>query len=105
MDRGAWQATVHGVTQSRTQLKQEVKESAWNAGDPGLIPGSGRSPGEGNGNPLQYSCLEATVHGVPRSRTQLSDFTNAVCRFFADGHSDLCEVISHCSFDFHFSNN
>ena len=36
----------------------EVKASAWNAGDPGSIPGSGRSPGEGNGNPLQYSCLE-----------------------------------------------
>ena len=34
------------------------KESACNGGDPGLIPGSGRSPGEGNGNPLQYSCLE-----------------------------------------------
>ena len=34
------------------------KESAYNAGDPGLIPGSGRSPGEGNGYPLQYSCLE-----------------------------------------------
>ena len=51
------------------------KESAWNAGDLGSIPGSGRSPGEGNGNPLQYSCLEnpmdrgawwATVHGVTR---------------------------------------
>ena len=36
----------------------EVKASAWNEGDPGLIPGLGRSPGEGNGNPLQYSCLE-----------------------------------------------
>ena len=36
----------------------EVKASAWNAGDPGSIPGLGRSPGEGNGNPLQYSCLE-----------------------------------------------
>ena len=36
----------------------EGKESACNAGDPGLIPGLGRSPGEGNGNPLQYSCLE-----------------------------------------------
>ena len=35
----------------------EVKASAWNAGDPGLIPGSGRSPEEGNGTPLQYSCL------------------------------------------------
>ena len=52
-----------------------VKESAYNAGDLGLTPGSGRSPGEGNGNPLQYSCLEnpvdrgawrATVHGVSR---------------------------------------
>ena len=60
------------------------KASAYNAGDPGLIPGSGRSPGEGNGNPLQYSCLEnpmdgrtwrATVHGVVKSWTRLSDFT------------------------------
>ena len=51
----------------------EVKASACNAGDLGSIPGLGRSPGEGNGNPLQYSCLEnpmdggawwATVHGV-----------------------------------------
>ena len=51
------------------------KESACSAGDLGLIPGSGRSPGEGNGNPLQYACLEnpmdrgvwqATVHGVTR---------------------------------------
>ena len=57
------------------------KESACNAGDLGSIPGSGRSPGEGNGYPLQYSCLEnpmdrgpwqATVHGVTKSRTQLS---------------------------------
>ena len=54
------------------------KESACHAGDPGSIPGLGRSPGEGNGNPLQYSCLEnsidrgawqATVHGVVKSRT------------------------------------
>ena len=61
----------------------EFKVSAWNAGDPGSIPGSGRSPGEGNGNPLQYSCLEnsmdrgawwATVYGVAKSRTRLSDF-------------------------------
>ena len=56
----------------------EVKASAWNAGDLGSIPGSGRSPGKGNGNPLQDSCLEnpmeggawwATVHGVAKSRT------------------------------------
>ena len=39
----------------------EVKESASNAGDPGLIPGLGRSPGEGNGNPLQYSCLDSIL--------------------------------------------
>ena len=54
------------------------KASAYNAGDPGLIPESGRSPGEGNGNSLQYSCLEnsmdggawqATVHGVTKSWT------------------------------------
>ena len=54
------------------------KESACNAGDPGLIPGPGRSPGKGNGNPLQYSCLEnpmdggawsATVHEVTKSQT------------------------------------
>ena len=41
----------------------EVKVSAWNAGDLGLILGSGRSPGEGNGNPLQYSCLENPMEG------------------------------------------
>ena len=53
------------------------KESACNEGDPGLIPGLGRSPGEGNGNPLQYSCLE-NPHGQrslagyhPRGRKEL----------------------------------
>ena len=63
----------------------EVTASACNVGDLGSIPGSGRSPGEGNGNPLQYSCLEnpmdggagwATVHGVAKSQTQLSDSTS-----------------------------
>ena len=58
------------------------KESSCNAGDLGLIPGLGRSPGIGHGNPLQYSCLEssmdrgpwwATVHWITKSRTQLSD--------------------------------
>ena len=62
----------------------EVKASACNARDLGSIPGSGRFPGKGNGNPLQYSCLEnpmdrgawrATVHGVAKSWTRLSDFT------------------------------
>ena len=41
----------------------EVKASAWNAGYPGSIPGLGRFPGEGNGNPLQYSCLENPMEG------------------------------------------
>ena len=55
----------------------EVKASACNAEDLGLIPGSGRSSGKGNGNPLQYSCMEnlAPVHGVTKSQTRLSDFT------------------------------
>ena len=62
----------------------DSKASVYNVGDPGLSPGLGRSPGEGNGNPLQYSCLEnamdrgawkATVYGVAKSRTRLSDFT------------------------------
>jgi len=44
-------------------IGSEVKASACNAGDPGLIPRLGRSPGEGNGNPLQYSCLENPVEG------------------------------------------
>ena len=75
----------------------EVKASACNAEDLGLILGLGRSPGEGNGNPLQYSCLEnpmegrawqATVHGVAKSRTRLNYFTftftlaNASCSTF-----------------------
>ena len=74
-DRGARWASVYGVAQSRTRLTglsssssifiyvgfpgvSQVKASACNVGDLGSIPGSGRSPGEGNGNPLQYSCLE-----------------------------------------------
>ena len=58
------------------------KEPAYNAEDPGSIPGLGSSPGEENGNPLQYSCLEnstdrgdwwVTVHVIAKSQTQLSD--------------------------------
>ena len=57
------------------------KEFTCNVGDLGSIPGCGRSPGGGNGNPLQYSCLEnsmdrgawwATVHGVAKNRTRVS---------------------------------
>ena len=59
------------------------KASVYNAGDPGSSPGLGRFPGEGNGNPLQYYCLEnpmdrgawqAAVYGTAKSRTRLSDF-------------------------------
>ena len=60
----------------------DSKESARNTGDPCSIPGSQKTPGEGNGNTLQYCCLEnymdreawrGTVHGVAKSQTQLSD--------------------------------
>ena len=63
-------------------VAQMVNNLTANVGDVGSIPGSGRSSGEGNGNPLQYSCLEdsmdrgaqwATVHGVAKSWTQLTD--------------------------------
>ena len=61
----------------------DSKASAYNTGDLGLIPGLGRSLGEGNGNPLQCSCLEDPLDGEPgglqsmgsQSRTRLSDFT------------------------------
>ena len=71
MDRGVWQATVHGVARVRHDLAtkppyihiafpggSDGKESTCNAEDPSSTPGSGRSPGEGNSKPLQYSCLE-----------------------------------------------
>ena len=67
-----------------------IQETAYNARDVGLIPGSGRAPGEGNGNSLQYSCLEnsmdggawwATVHGVAKSWTRLSDSLALVLAF------------------------
>ena len=106
MDGGSWWATGHGVTKSArlSDLHFQCilegifkdfpggsigKVSACNAGDPRLIPGypssipgSGRSPGRGNGNPLQYACLEnsrnrgswwAKVHRVPKSWTWLNN--------------------------------
>ena len=101
MDKRAWQAIVHGVAKSQTQLSMQAVhtctdyryfylkcpslgflgssaggESPCNTGDPGSIPGSGSSPGEGNGYPLKYCCLgnpldrgawQAIVHGVAKS--------------------------------------
>ena len=77
------------------------KASACNVGDPGSIPGSGRPPGEGNGNPLQYPCLEnpmdgetwkATVHGVTKRQTRLSNltFTFTVC--LGVQHNNMAET-------------
>ena len=98
-DGGAWWAAIYGVEQSRTRLKRlssssSTKEEGWasqvalvvknppaNAGDirdVASIPGLGRSPGGGHGNPLQCSCLEnpmdrgawqATVHRIAKSQT------------------------------------
>ena len=76
--------TWASLEEAQGKESAEGKESACSAGDPGLIPGSGRSPGEGNGNPLQDSCLEnsmnrgawqATLHGVAKSQIQLTNTT------------------------------
>ena len=103
-DKGAWWAAVYGVTQSRTQLKQlsssssgsnntdrgfsdysVVKDLPANSGGMGQIHRSGRSPGEENGNPLQYSCLgnpidreawQATVHRVSKESDTISWLNN-----------------------------
>jgi len=89
-----------------------VKESACNAGDTGLIPGLGRSSGEGNGNPLQHSCLEnlmdrgawrAMVHGVSRVRhglvTKPPQYIQKPRKDLSEGNL-TCEVVlsdpSHC---------
>ena len=76
-----WSATIPLIPSNSDLINlggAEIKASACSARDLGSIPGLGRSPGEGNGNPLQYSCLEnpmegrawwATVHGVAKSWT------------------------------------
>ena len=74
--------TTLSISNSEYGISSDIEETACNVGDLGSIPGSGRSPGEGNGHPLQNSWLEnsmdrgawwATVHGVSKSWTQLSD--------------------------------
>ena len=101
-----------------SQLALVVKNPPANAGvlrDPGLIPWWWRSPGGGNGNPLQYSCLEnptdrgawwATVHGVAKSRTQLCDWEQAhklqLSPFSGNREPDLKQTVikyrSYCKF-------
>ena len=80
-----WNQNSYFLFYQRLPGSLDGKASAYNAGELGSIPGSGRSPGEGNGNPLQYSCLEnpmdrgvwwATVHAVAKSQAQLSDFSS-----------------------------
>ena len=74
------------IQTSRASLVAQTNNSTYNAGNLGSILGSGRSPVEGNGNPLQQSCLEnsmdrgawrATIHRVSKSRTGLSDLTSS----------------------------
>ena len=76
--------SFHPSYQHGTVIKN-LPANAGDTGEVGLIPGSGRYPGGGNGNPLQYSCLEnlmdrgawrATVHGVTKSQTQLNDWAH-----------------------------
>ena len=83
------------------------KESACNAGDLGSIPGSGKSPGEGNGNPLQYSCLEnpmdrgawwATVHRVVQSQTQLKQLSLHVTYLLLGNNSPYTSVAQNSNF-------
>ena len=83
----AWLLENYMDLYQQSDVSSFLKAYACNTGDLGSIPGQGRSPGEGNGNLLQYCCLGnpmdggawwATVHGVAKSRTRLSDFTSLV---------------------------
>ena len=78
-------------------IAQMVKKSACNAGDPGLIPGPGRPPGEGNGNPLQYSCLENSMDRPWGLRVRHDWVTNTFTFFTSYDHLKVhpCYCKSH----------
>ena len=134
MDGGAWWATVHRITKGRTRLSdfththvllsrasqvalvvENLPASAGDLRDMGLIPGSGRFPGGGHGNPLQYSRLEnsmdrgtrwATVHRVSKSQTQLKQLNMHTCILLSNAvlRSWLQEqVLRRCNVDFLWS--
>ena len=74
-------------------MVKNLPANAGDAGDEGLIPGLGRSPGRGNGNPLQYWCLKnpmdretwwAMIHGVTKSQTQLSDRVHSLSNYYSE---------------------
>ena len=86
------------------QVPQQINNPHSNAGDVGSIPGSGRSPGEGNGNLLQYSRLGnpmdrgvwwATVHGVAKSRTLLMQLSTHTCNRDYMAHGLKCLLSDH----------
>ena len=95
IDRGGWQATIHEVTKNLTWLSNwahthtrkgfpggsDGTESTCNSGDLSLIPGLGRFPGGGHGNPLQYSCLEN-----PHEQRSLAGYNTCGCK-----ESDMTE--------------
>ena len=89
------------------QIVKNLPADAGDARDVGSVPRWGRSPGEGNGNPLQYSCLEnpvdrgawwATVHGVTKSRIQLSVCTRVHTHTHTQpSKNDICEILINVS--------
>ena len=100
---GDWDWYIHTTMKQGFPGGSDGKESACNAGDMGLIPGLGRSPGEGNDYPLQYSGLEnsmdrgtwqATVHGVTKNWTRLSNF-HYVIKQVTSTLATSCEELTH----------
>ena len=85
----------HNLLQGRTSPGgSDDKASAYNAGDPGSIPGLGRSPGEGNGNPLQYSCLENPMDGGALQLQRVGhDWATSLSLSCREGHQRICRHV------------